>query len=862
MRIQTVSQGSTYRLPRTVTPSAYEIGLRVDPASSTCPGTVRIALTVNEPVSEITLNARDITVVGTPVVTAFADGTAHPATSVSVDPAAQRITVALGSLLAGGEYMLDLAFEALVNDHMHGLYRSHYRTADEQERTVIATHFEATDARRAFPCWDEPDLKATFAMTLVVPDGDIALTNTPELEREPADAGFSRIRFAPSMRMASYLVAIVVGALETTEPRFAGRTPIRSVCRPESLALADYATQVGVFSIDWFSTYYDTPYPEQKLDQVAIPDFAQGAMENTGLVTYRETLLLLDPTTATPDERLFVAETIAHENAHMWFGDLVTMRWWNGIWLNEAFATFMAYLCVDAMEPSWRVFDAVLNDRVRAFEVDSLATTRPIEFPVESPDEASGMFDVLTYTKGGAVLRMIEQWLGPDTFRDGIRRYLATHAYANTETHDLWDALAQASGHPIRRIMEPWIFQPGYPAISVVLDGDVIRLSQRRFAPSLPDDRTTWPVPLIVRQITPDGDVVQRVLVEDAGLEMPLAHPEAIVVANAGSTAFVRTFYDDDLRRRLTKDPMRDLSAAERQSLVDDAWATVVAGSAGVGSFLDLAAGFRDEASPAVWRTLIGALAWIDRFLDGAPRERFREDVRSLVGPALRRLGWEARDTDTRDDRELRGDLIRAMGILGDDRETQALAREDEASVRTGHEVDPAVASAAIDVVAFVGDARDYDTFLERMAEGATPQEQDRYRYALPTFRDPDLMDRTLELIASGEVRAQDGPYMLQVAEMNRDLGERAWTFVRENWDRIVPTFTDSNVIALAQGARWLTTEAQVADVQAFFAANDIPQNHLTLTQAMERQRLYATLRTRSRDELAARFGQAEPVTS
>ena len=237
-------------------------------------------------------------------------------------------------------------------------------------------------------------------------------------------------------------------------------------------------------------------------------------MENTGLVTYRETLLLLDPAQAAHEERLDVAETVAHELAHMWFGDLVTMRWWNGIWLNEAFATFMSYLCVDAMEPSWRVFDSFQAIRMTAFEVDSLASTRPIEFPVESPDEASGMFDTLTYTKGGAVLRMIEQWLGPERFRDGIRRYLATHAYGNTETHHLWDALEEQTGQPVRRIMDAWIFQPGYPAIEVRRHGDVVRLTQHRFAPSLSDDDTTWPVPLIVRQRTPDGDVLERVLVE------------------------------------------------------------------------------------------------------------------------------------------------------------------------------------------------------------------------------------------------------------------------------------------------------------------------------------------------------------
>ena len=281
-------------------------------------------------------------------------------------------------------------------------------------------------------------------------------------------------------------------------------------------------------------------------------------MENTGLVTYRETLLLMDPALATHEERVDVAETVAHELAHMWFGDLVTMRWWNGIWLNEAFATFMASLCVEAMEPDWRVFEAFQTARMVAFEVDSLETTRPIEFPVESPDDASGMFDTLTYTKGGAVLRMIEQWLGPERFRDGIRQYLAAHAYGNTETHDLWDALEAASGQPVRRIMDAWIFQAGYPAVEVSRDADTIRFTQHRFAPSLPDDDTGWPIPLIVRQETPDGPVEQRVLVEPDGLELPLAHPDALVVANAGAAAFVR----DLLRRRAPRTPGRSRDRA------------------------------------------------------------------------------------------------------------------------------------------------------------------------------------------------------------------------------------------------------------------------------------------------------------
>ena len=854
-----MTQDPRYRLPRTVTPSAYGLGFRIVPGSSTFAGTARIAITVHEPVREIVLNAVDLTVHPDATFVPAGGGDAIRASQVAPDPDAetQRARIAFDADLPVGEHVLELSFDGLINDRMQGFYVSRYPTPSGEDAHVVATQYAATDARRAFPCWDEPDLKATYEVSLTVREGDLALTNTPEVGREPADPGFVRVSFAPSMSMSTYLLAILVGPMALSAPTLTrGGIPVRTVARPDRLGMTDYPGEVGAFTLDWYAEYYDRPYPERKSDQVALPDFAQGAMENTGLVVYRETLLLLDPETATIDERRRVAEVIAHENAHMWFGDLVTMRWWNGIWLNEAFATFMSYLCLDAMEPTWKVFDTVLTARVRAFEVDSLATTRPIEFPVGSPAEANGMFDILTYTKGGAVLRMIEQWLGRETFRDGIRGYLATHAYGNTETHDLWDALAAASGEPVRHVAEPWVFQPGYPAVSVALAGDRVRLTQRRFSPSLPDATSTWPIPLTIRQFSPAGETIERVVVEADGLELPLAHPDAMIVVNAGSTAYVRTLYDDELRARLVARAQIDLSPAERLSLVDDAWAVVVAGGATIDSYLDLAAGFSEETSPAVWQTLLAGLDWVDRFVEGEARERFREGIRTLLRPALLRLGWDVREVDTPADLELRGDLIRAMGILGDDRETQAMAREDEAQVRAGHPVDPVVASAAVDVVAFIGDARDYDTYVDRMREATTPQDQDRYRFALPTFRDPDLLRRTFELVESGEIRAQDGPFILQVAEMNRDLGGDAWTYIRDHWDTLTSLFAVPNIIAIAQGARFLSDPDTAADVQAFFAEHDIPQNHLTLLQVLERQRLYAALRTRVEGDLARRFGE------
>ena len=436
-----------------------------------------------------------------------------------------------------------------------------------------------------------------------------------------------------------------------------------------------------------------------------------------------------------------------------------------------------------------------------------------------------------------------------------------THAYANTETLDLWDALETSSGRPVRRIMNAWIDQPGYPAISVQRDGDTIRLTQRRFAPLLPDDSTTWAVPLIVRQVLPDRELVEHVLVEAEGLDLPLAHRDALVVANAGSAAFVRTFYDDELRGRLVDRAAIDLTPGDRLGLVDDAWAAVVAGQAPVASFLDLAFGFGGETAPAVWQTILAGLTWCDRFVDGPARERFRAAVRDLVRPAVERMGWHGRDEDGDLDRELRGDLIRALGILGNDPDTQDRARDAEAGSRAGGAVEPAVAAAAIDIVAFIGGPADYEAFRTRMDEAPTPQEQSRYRYALAGFRDRALMERTLELAASGAIRPQDAPLVLARAQGNRELGEIAWRFVRDHWEELLARFATSSVIQLAQGARLLTAPDHVAEVQAFFLTHDIPQSHRSLVQALERQRLFAALRQRATAELMSRYGSRQEVT-
>jgi puromycin-sensitive aminopeptidase len=837
-----------HRLPRSVVPSRYDLTLEPDLEAERFVGAVEVTVEVAEPVTEIVLNANELQLDEATLTSP--GGRQVEVSKILTDDEAERATLDLAEAAGPGTWALRISFRGALNPRLTGFYRSTYPGEDGRTHVIGTTHFEPTDARRAFPCWDEPDLKAVFGLTLVVDEGHTAVSNGPEVEREPLGDGRVRIRFADTMKMSTYLAAWVVGRLEASEPADARGVPVRVLHTPGKGHLAPFAIDASVHSLNWFADYYGIPYPEAKLDNVAIPDFAQGAMENIGCVTYREQVLLVDPARSTQEEQLGVAETVAHELAHMWFGDLVTMRWWNGIWLNEAFATFMSMLAVDDYRPDWEIWNDFTRGRSTALEVDALQSTRPIEYEVRSPDDASGMFDTLTYVKGGAVLRMLEQWLGPERFRDGIRRYLRAHAYGNTETHDLWDALEEETGEPVRRIMDAWIFQGGYPAISVGLDGERVRFSQRRFIPSRDDDTTTWPVPLRVRQV--DGEeTTDPILIETEGTVLPLLASDALVVANDGSSSFVRVFYDDALRSRIVERAMDVLSPLERYALVDDGWAAVVAGSASASSFLDLVEGFSAETDLRVWQAILAGLGWLDRFLEGEPRERLRAFVRDLLRPATERLGWEPAEGEPDLTRALRGQLVQSLAVLGADPETIAQVRE----IELDGEGDPQLLQAAVEAVAAEGTADDLERYWQRYRAATTPQEEERYLFATARFPGAAEIDRILEASMTDEVRTQDAPYLLARSTTNRDHGPTVWRYIADHWGEMGDRFASSNIIGLVSGIRYLTDPAVVEEVEAFFRDHDIPQNHLMLVQGLERMRVARDLRERVTPELLVRFG-------
>jgi puromycin-sensitive aminopeptidase len=590
-------------------------------------------------------------------------------------------------------------------------------------------------------------------------------------------------------------------------------------------------------------------------------------MENLGAITFREIALLLDPNRATQPELQRVTDVINHELAHMWFGDLVTMKWWNGIWLNEAFATFMELKATDAYRPDWERWTSFGLERTPAFDTDATASTRPIEYEVVSPAEAEGMFDVLTYQKGAAVLRMLEQYLGEDVMRDGIRHYLARHAYGNTDTADLWNAIEEVSGQPVRRIMDSWILQGGYPVVGVepVGDGRTLRLTQERFENEGGGGETSsklgeqWMVPVVLRYGSNGQTRTQRVLLEaiETGVELDFA-PDWLI-ANADGSGFYRTRYTPKLLSALASRGAEVLTPIERYGLVDDTYASVLAGVTSAPDFLDFARSFTEETELEVWQRLAAALASLGRIVEDDVRPRYEATVRGLAGPALTRMGWTPADDEDGRTRELRSVLFELLGVLGADVEVRSRAETLHASYLEDREsVDPALAAAALTVLAEAATpeqaAARFDTIWERHRNPATPQEEVRYLLALARFHDDASFRRILDLSLT-EVRTQNAAFLIRQALANRTHGPVAFDFVAEHWDRINQRLPSNGIPRMLDGIVTLSQPEVANRVQAFFREHGVPQGAQILAQHLERQRVNVALRQREAPRLTDALG-------
>ena len=844
-----------YRLPRTALPRRYELRLEPDLEAFTFTGDETIELDIVEDSDRIVLNALEIEI--DQAILTDDDGAIDA--TVSYDEAMQRAILEFERPLSVGPAELAIRFRGVLNDQLVGFYRSKFTDVDGNEQVIATTQFEATDARRAFPCFDEPDMKATFAVTLVVPDHLMAVSNGAEIARLPLEDGKVAVTFAETMKMSTYLVAFVVGPFEATDPLDVDGVPLRVIAPKGKVHLSEFALECADFCLRYLSSYYDIPYPGDKVDMIAIPDFAFGAMENLGCITFRETALLVDKESSTQAELVRILDVVAHELAHMWFGDLVTMKWWDGIWLNEAFASFMEMKATDAMRPEWKrwlSFSAV--ERKWAYDTDGLQSSRPVEFEVTSPEEANEMFDALTYGKGSSVLRQIEQYLGEEVFRQGVGNYLRTHAYGNTVTSDLWAGLDRASGLDVGAIMDTWILQEGFPQVDVTLVDDGLRLEQRRFL-FIPDetDQTLWKIPVQIRGMTGGRPFERKTVLESTSGVVEVDGPIDWAIVNAGGHGFYRVTYSESLAKALRSN-LDQLDDNERYVLISDTWAMVESGQLGAAAFLELAAAYRDETEHAIWQAIVGGLAALKHHaVADEDLPAFQSLVREIVGPVVERLGWEPRPDDSDLTRSLRGLVLGALGRTGADPETIERSRQvGREWMQDPKSTDPDVGQCSLFTLAFHGDGDEYDEVFAAYRGARVPQVELRLLQAVTFFDDPDLADRTLDAIRQGTVRNQDGAWVAARLLSGRDSGAHAWRRLREDWSDLTAKMPPLTLRRLIEGIPSLSRPEVANDVQAFLSETKVPHAEKATSQNLEKLRANVLLRERESGALSVYLQQ------
>jgi aminopeptidase N/puromycin-sensitive aminopeptidase len=815
------------RLPDTVRPDHYTLTLTPNLTAATFTGVESIDVTLAEPTDHITLNAVQIAFQS---ATVSAEGKQQTAT-ISEEKNKEQATFTFPNKLAAGKATLSIAYTGILNNELRGFYLS--KTA---RRNYAVTQFESTDARRAFPSFDEPAFKATYDVTLIVDKGDTAISNSPiESDTPGPTAGKHTLKFFTTPRMSTYLVAFLVGDFQCTSGKSDG-VQIRGCATPDKVALTPYSVEVAKYVLHYYNTYFGIPYPLKKLDLIALPDFEAGAMENFGAITYRETDMLLDPKNASVDAKREVALVIAHEMAHQWFGDLVTMKWWDNIWLNEGFATWMENKPVAAMHPEWNIDQMVASGEDQTLGLDAAPTTRAIRAKAETRDEIEEMFDGISYGKASDVLLTVENYLGPETFRKGVHAYLSAHLYSNATAEDFWNAQTATSHKPVDKIMESFVAQPGEPILTFgELAGGKVSVIQKRFflSPSIePDPSQKWTIPVCFKSGT-DTQRCEVLKPVDSTLKTPTS---GLFFANAGGKGYYRTAYPPSVYATLVANIETGLAPTERISLIGDEWAQVRSNKAPVGSYLDLATALKSDPNAEVLSNAIGGVDAIYDRVAGTPEEKaaLAAWIRSTFAPEYAKLGTPS-PGDSPNTIDLRAHLFELLGYYGKDRAVLAQARQiTEMYLADPASVDPTLGQTALAVAARNGDAALFDQ-LQKIAETSTnPEIQEGSLRLLPEFEDPALVQRSLDYAASDKVRNQDALIQFAIAlqiDATRDI---AWKYVKSHWSTVKTLLTPEMGSALVGSTGAFCSVEARDDVTAFFATHKVPAAERTLKHAIE----------------------------
>lgn len=852
-----VALGSAQRLPEVAQPENYKLTFTPDLEKATFQGDETITIQVLKPTAEITLNSADIDFHN---VTVSSAGATQKAT-VTLEKEKEMAVLTVAKPLAPGAAAIHVTYNGTLNSEMRGLYLG----KDDQGRKYAATQFESTDARRAFPSFDEPAYKATFDITAVADKGLVAISNQKVASDTPGPGDKHTVKFATTAKMSSYLAALVVGNFEYIEGQADG-IPIRVYATPGKKEMGTFALDAAEHILSYYDKYFGIKYPYGKLDLVALPDFSAGAMENTGCITFREVILLIDQKQGSVDLKKTIASVISHEMAHQWFGDLVTTKWWDDIWLNEGFATWMSSKPLEAWKPEWHFDLDDVSQTTGTLNTDSLVSTRPIHQAAETPAQIVELFDGIAYGKAASVLRMVEAYLGEDTFRAGVNAYLKQHEYANATTEDFWNAQARASKKPVDEIMPTFVKQAGVPIINVKTqclgDSTAVTLDQQRYFYDrakfeAPGDEL-WQIPLCLKSSAggKGGEKCELLAKKEQTFQLPGC--STWVLANAGATGYYRVGYQPEVVRALARSAETALTPGERIALQADIWASVRVGREPVGDYLAFVQGLAADRNRAVLEDVLGRLDYIGQYLvSDSDRDSYRAWLRQYLNPMLKDVGWEPKPGESDEQRTLRARLYNALGYDARDPEALAQARKiADKYLDDPSSVDRELAAGAFGLAALHGDEAFYDRLMAGLKNPKSPEEYYGYLFTLAQFTDPKLLQRTLDFSISTDVRSQDALSLL-TSVMGNPAGEKlAWNFVQSHWDAVQKA---GGPFASAQVVNATSTfcDAGMRDqVKDFFAAHRVEAAERTYKQTIERINNCVDLKSEQEPQLASWLGQ------
>jgi len=792
-----------------------------------------ITLNLSKPTNSIKIDAAELSIKESHII----QGGKIISSESSLNEKDEKLTIKLAKKIKG-KAKLSIKFTGTLNDRLLGFYKSQYKDKKGKTKYLATTQFEAADARRAFPCWDEPAVKATFDVSLLVDKHLDAISNMPVISKKKTGTKILH-KFGRTPIMSTYLLYLGVGEFEYLHGKLRN-IKIRIVTTKGNKNKGKLSLDFTKKFLGEYEKYFGIKYPLPKLDMIAIPDFAAGAMENWGAITFREAILLYDAKTSSTRTKQYIAEVISHELAHQWFGNLVTMKWWNDLWLNESFATFMATKIVNKFYPEWDLWDQFLGDAMlEAMSLDALKNSHPINVDVKHPAQIREIFDAISYDKGGNVLRMLENYVGIENFRKGLKYYLTQHRYSNAEGHDLWKSIGKVAHKPVDAMMKTWIDQVGYPVVDVKRNNSKVSLTQRRFlSDGSISSKNRWAIPIHIEE----GNHESSILMKSQKSVVSLKNIDSNFIVNSGRYGFYRVQYDDNSLANLSLlIDEKILNHVDRWSLQNDLFSQCVSGTKQIQEYLDFTTSYHDEDNYITLHNLAQNLYYLYKL---TRKEKFSDEIRTytaqFLGTIFDRLGWDSQKNEKHTNALLRSFVITALGKLGDKEILNEARKRFNKFLKNKNSLAADLQEPVFVLVAWQGNEKTYNKLLSLYKKSTLQEEKIRFLMAMCNFKQKNLLLKTLALSLTPEVRSQNIRVPIMGVSANIYGSDILWPWLKNNWKKLVRRFGVGNPLAnrIVASIGSVIDDKQEKDVRKFFKRMPLPGTERVIEQTLERVRI------------------------